>query len=445
MKYITLYIVAAIVIFALYFYTTSSNETYIDSAFNVMVVDEKGTMAPVTVRPPYLEGIPPTSNIVYVDSSGNIGVMSVGDVYTSYQGNASKNNVRNLLTIDANNNFSTLSTLNFNPCHVNGDPVTNPNATINGSPQPNGTCACRNNWTGTTKGDGCTDCDGGYGVTHVGDGTSGKLAGPDCQYSRVANCSNRGNIDGNGVCKCDPTYNGSSCQYSNAVTCNNRGVAQYDGSCKCDPTYNGSSCQYNNAVTCNNHGVAQYDGSCACQTVWGGPNCNTSKCVQGTPNADGSKCDCNCSCTYHGGVDWTICSCGGTFCSTASGGRYIANGNTSASNTRFEPTLAPITLPPGSPPGAKPPMRKSDIRLKTNVETLPNVLDRIDKIRGVSHDWIPSENNNEHTIGVIAQEIQEVYPELVSQGKDGFLRVDYGKLTAVLLQAIKELKAEIRR
>lgn len=77
--------------------------------------------------------------------------------------------------------------------------------------------------------------------------------------------------------------------------------------------------------------------------------------------------------------------------------------------------------------------------------TLPNVLDRIDKIRGVSHDWISTENNNEHTIGVIAQEIQEVYPELVSQGKDGFLRVDYAKLTAVLLQAIKELKAEIRR
>jgi hypothetical protein len=77
--------------------------------------------------------------------------------------------------------------------------------------------------------------------------------------------------------------------------------------------------------------------------------------------------------------------------------------------------------------------------------TLPNVLDRIDKIRGVSHDWISSENNNEHTIGVIAQEIQEVYPELVSKGGDGFLRVDYAKLTAVLLQAIKELKAEIRR
>lgn len=413
MKYITLYIIATVVIFALYYlYTTSSSETYIDSSFNLIVVDDRGNLSTATVRPPYLEGIPPTSNIVYVDSSGNIGAMSVGDVYTSYQGNASKNNVRDLLTMDANNNFSTLSTLNFNPCHVNGDPVTNPNATMNGSPQRDGTCACRNYWTGTTKGDGCSICDG-YGVTHVGDGTSGKLAGPDCQYSRVANCSNNGNIDGNGVCKCDPTYNGSSCQYSNAVTC-------------------------------NNHGVAQKDGSCACQTVWGGPNCNINRCDQGTPNADGSKCDCNSTCNntcnYYGGVNWTFCSCGSTFCSTAVGGRYVADGDIQkvASNaTRFERTPAPVA--PGAPRG------KSDIRLKTNVVTLPNVLDRIDKIRGVSHDWISSENNNEHTIGVIAQEIQEVYPELVSQGKDGFLRVDYAKLTAVLLQAIKELKDEIRR
>ena len=415
MKYITLYIIAAVVIFALYhLYTTSSSETYIDSSFNLIVVDDRGNLSTATVRPPYLDGIPPTSNIVYVDSSGNIGAMSVGDVYTSYQGNASKNNVRNLLTIDTNNNFSTLSTLNFNPCHVNGDPVTNPNATMNGSPQRDGTCACRNYWTGTAKGDGCAECDG-YGVTHVGDGTSGKLAGPDCQYSRVANCSNLGNIDGNGVCKCDPTYNGSSCQYGDSKTCSNRGKAQYDG-------------------------------SCACQTAWSGtPNCDKTSCDQGTPRADGSGCDCNCSCTYYGGVDWTICSCGGTFCKKAVGGIYKGNGNTSASNTKFEPTLAPPTVPPGSPPGTRPPTRKSDIRLKTNVVTLPNVLDRIDKIRGVSHDWISAENNNEHTIGVIAQEIQEVYPELVSRGDDGFLRVDYGKLTAVLIQAIKELKAEIRR
>jgi len=86
---------------------------------------------------------------------------------------------------------------------------------------------------------------------------------------------------------------------------------------------------------------------------------------------------------------------------------------------------------------------KSDRRLKSNIVTLPNVLDKIDKIRGVSHDWIDP-NKPEHELGVIAQEIQEVYPELVHTGDDGYLRVDYGKLSAVLLQAIKELKAEVR-
>jgi hypothetical protein len=46
-------------------------------------------------------------------------------------------------------------------------------------------------------------------------------------------------------------------------------------------------------------------------------------------------------------------------------------------------------------------------------------------------------------VGVIAQEIQAVYPELVREGGNGFLSVDYPKLTAVLIESIKELKAMV--
>ena len=82
----------------------------------------------------------------------------------------------------------------------------------------------------------------------------------------------------------------------------------------------------------------------------------------------------------------------------------------------------------------------SDMKLKKNVVTIENALDKLDGMRGVYHDW-NDENNKEHSIGVIAQEVQAVYPELVHEGSDGYLSVNYPKLTAVLLQAIKELKA----
>jgi hypothetical protein len=84
----------------------------------------------------------------------------------------------------------------------------------------------------------------------------------------------------------------------------------------------------------------------------------------------------------------------------------------------------------------------SDSRLKKNIVNLDGALDKIDLIRGVYHDWI-DESQGGRQIGVIAQEVQAVYPELVMEGGNGFLSVNYPKLTAVLLQSVKELKALI--
>ena len=88
-------------------------------------------------------------------------------------------------------------------------------------------------------------------------------------------------------------------------------------------------------------------------------------------------------------------------------------------------------------------MAASDARLKKNIIALNGALDKIDNIRGVYHDWIESDQPQERQIGLIAQELQAVYPELVMQGGNGFLAVNYPKLTAVLLQSIKELKAMV--
>jgi hypothetical protein len=77
----------------------------------------------------------------------------------------------------------------------------------------------------------------------------------------------------------------------------------------------------------------------------------------------------------------------------------------------------------------------SDIRVKENIQDLEGSLDKVTQLRGVSYNKIGSE---EKSIGVIAQEIQEVLPEVVREGQDGMLSVAYGNITAVLIEAIKE-------
>jgi hypothetical protein len=90
----------------------------------------------------------------------------------------------------------------------------------------------------------------------------------------------------------------------------------------------------------------------------------------------------------------------------------------------------------------------SDARLKTNVTQLTDVLEKLEKIRGVSFEWNHlyeslGRSTGHSEIGVIAQEVEAVFPELVtSWGEDEYKAVDYGRLTGVLIEAVKELKYE---
>lgn len=86
----------------------------------------------------------------------------------------------------------------------------------------------------------------------------------------------------------------------------------------------------------------------------------------------------------------------------------------------------------------------SDRRLKDHIETLSATLQKIDQIRGVRFEYKDQRKYAAGPkIGVIAQELQKVYPEMVTEGKDGFLKVDYTQLTGILIQAIKEQQKEI--
>ena len=82
----------------------------------------------------------------------------------------------------------------------------------------------------------------------------------------------------------------------------------------------------------------------------------------------------------------------------------------------------------------------SDATLKTNVETLTGSLDAVKSLRGVSFDWL---ENGGSEIGVIAQEVEAVLPDVVSTNDEGIKSVKYGNMVAVLIEAIKEQQAQI--
>jgi hypothetical protein len=84
----------------------------------------------------------------------------------------------------------------------------------------------------------------------------------------------------------------------------------------------------------------------------------------------------------------------------------------------------------------------SDARLKENIITVDNAVDKITAMRGVFYNRIDTEDKS-RKVGVIAQEMQEILPEVVTTSDDGTLGVAYGNIVGVLIEAIKELKAEI--
>ncbi|MFA6278843.1 MAG: tail fiber domain-containing protein [Candidatus Paceibacterota bacterium] len=83
----------------------------------------------------------------------------------------------------------------------------------------------------------------------------------------------------------------------------------------------------------------------------------------------------------------------------------------------------------------------SDASLKTNIQTLPNALDNVLKLRGVEFNWL---KDGTPSVGVIAQEVEQVYPDLVSTNPStGLKSVQYGNLVGPLIEAVKAQQKEI--
>ena len=86
----------------------------------------------------------------------------------------------------------------------------------------------------------------------------------------------------------------------------------------------------------------------------------------------------------------------------------------------------------------------SDKRLKDNLKPIENSLDKLSKLSGYEFDWNDKQETFKgHDVGVIAQEVEEVLPEIVTTRDNGYKAVKYEKLVPLLIESIKELKAEI--
>ena len=87
----------------------------------------------------------------------------------------------------------------------------------------------------------------------------------------------------------------------------------------------------------------------------------------------------------------------------------------------------------------------SDERLKDNKKNINNALEKVESLNGVEFDWNDKQDVYEgHDIGVIAQEVEKIAPELVSTRDNGYKAVKYEKLVPLLIEAIKELSDKVK-
>jgi hypothetical protein len=86
----------------------------------------------------------------------------------------------------------------------------------------------------------------------------------------------------------------------------------------------------------------------------------------------------------------------------------------------------------------------SDERLKDNIQPISEPLYKLSKVGGYTFDWNDKQETYEgHDVGVIAQEIEEVLPEVVMTRGSGYKAVKYEKIVPLLIESIKELKQEV--
>jgi len=88
----------------------------------------------------------------------------------------------------------------------------------------------------------------------------------------------------------------------------------------------------------------------------------------------------------------------------------------------------------------------SDERLKDNIQLIENPIQKVEQLRGVTWEWNDEASDaakDSPNVGVIAQDVERVLPELVHDRENGYKGVDYSKLTGLLIEAMKEQQRQL--
>jgi len=117
------------------------------------------------------------------------------------------------------------------------------------------------------------------------------------------------------------------------------------------------------------------------------------------------------------------------FTQTTSG--TVTSTNVANSKLTFNPSLGKLTATIVN--------SSSDENLKKDIHTIENALEKVNQLRGVDFTW---KENDQKSIGLIAQELQKVFPELVYEDQSG-MSINYNGLIGVLIEAIKELSSKL--
>jgi hypothetical protein len=119
---------------------------------------------------------------------------------------------------------------------------------------------------------------------------------------------------------------------------------------------------------------------------------------------------------------------------TSSSSGSISGANVSSSKLTYNPSTGQLV--------ATSLYASSDSRHKTDVQNIPDALVKVSQINGVTYIRTDNDENIRHA-GVIAQEVEKVLPEVIGTDANGYKVVAYGNMIGLLVEAIKELKAEV--
>lgn len=129
--------------------------------------------------------------------------------------------------------------------------------------------------------------------------------------------------------------------------------------------------------------------------------------------------------------------------------------NVSSSKFNFRPSTGVLSVTEIQADSDITAFSSSDIALKENIMPIDNALDKIEQINGVKYDWtdafIESKGGEDgyfvrrQDIGLLAQEVETILPEIVAVNKNGYKSIKYERVVALCVEAIKDLKREIEK